>query len=100
MNHHTSTRYYDSAPNFHDNLYWSLVPGDEELPKFPDKLSWSEWQAGLPDSYRIIFRLYVFGPSGFWTLAPLRCAAQFEPFLSLDCAPPRPPTLAQSKERK
>ena len=49
MNHHTSTRYYDSAPNFHDNLYWSLVPGDEELPKFPDKLSWAEWQAWLPD---------------------------------------------------
>ena len=29
---------------------------------------------------------YVFGPSGFWTMAPLRCAAKFDPFLSLDCA--------------
>ena len=25
--------------------------------------------------------LYVFGPSGFWTMAPLRCAAKFDPFL-------------------
>ena len=29
---------------------------------------------------------YVFGPSGFRTMAPLRCAAKFDPFLSLDCA--------------
>ena len=32
-------------------------------------------------------------------MAPLRYAAKFEPFLSLDCAP-TPSTLAQSKERK
>ena len=43
--------------------------------------------------------LFVFGPSGFWTMAPLRCAAKFDPFLSLDCAP-TPSTLAQTKERK
>ena len=36
---------------------------------------------------------YVFGPSGFWAMAPLRCAAKFDPFLSLDCAP-TPSTLA------
>ena len=42
---------------------------------------------------------YVFGPLGFWTMAPLRYAAIFDPFLSLDCAP-TPSTLAQSKERK
>ena len=41
----------------------------------------------------------MFGPSGFWTTAPLRYAAKFDPFLSLDCAP-TPSTLAQSKERK
>ena len=41
----------------------------------------------------------MFGPSGFWTMAPLRCAAKLYPFLSLDCAP-TPSTLAQSKERK
>ena len=40
---------------------------------------------------------YVFGPSGIWTMAPLRYAAKFDPFLSLDCAP-TPSTLAQSKE--
>ena len=28
-----------------------------------------------------------FGPWGFWTMAPLRCAAKFDPFLSLDRAP-------------
>ena len=43
--------------------------------------------------------MYVFGPSGFWTMAPLRYPAKFDPFLSLDCAP-TPSTLAQSKERK
>ena len=29
---------------------------------------------------------YVFGPSGFWTMAPLPDAAKFDPFLSVDCA--------------
>ena len=32
-------------------------------------------------------------------MAPLRCAAKFDPFFALDCAP-TPSTLAQSKERK
>ena len=32
-------------------------------------------------------------------MAPLRCAAKFDPFLSLDCAP-TPSSLVQSKERK
>ena len=53
----------------------------------------------LPDGYTQIFRLYVFGPSGFWTMAPLRCTAKFDPFLSLDCIP-TPSTLVQSKESK
>ena len=35
----------------------------------------------LPDGYSQISRLCVFGPSGFWTMAPLRCAAKFDPFL-------------------
>mgnify|MGYP001409471989 CR=1 FL=1 len=30
---------------------------------------------------------YVFGPSGSWTMAPLRYAAKFDTFLSLDCVP-------------
>ena len=42
---------------------------------------------------------FVFGPSGFWTIAPLRYAAKFDLFLSLDWAL-APSTLAQSKERK
>ena len=53
----------------------------------------------LPDGYSQIFRSYVFGPSGFWTMAPLRYTAKLDPFLSLDCAP-TPSTLAQFKERK
>ena len=56
-------------------------------------------EAWLPDGYSQIFISYVFGPPGFWTMASLRCAAKFDPFLSLDCAP-TPSTLAQSKERK
>ena len=53
----------------------------------------------LPDGYSQIFRSYVFCPSGFWTMAPLRCAAKFDPFLSLDCA--RVEGMgAQSKERR
>ena len=46
-----------------------------------------------------IFRSYVFGPSGFWTLAPLCYAAKLDPFLSLDCARVEG-VGAQSKERK
>ena len=56
-------------------------------------------KAWLPDGYSQIVRSFVFGPSGFWTMAPLRYAAKFDPFLSLDCAP-TPSTLAQYKERK
>ena len=35
-------------------------------------------RTGLPDGYSQIFRWYVFGPSGFWTKAPLRYAAKFD----------------------
>ena len=47
--------------------------------------------AWLPDGYSQISRSYEFGPSGFWTLAPLRYAAKFDPFLSLDSTPHPPP---------
>ena len=43
-------RYFEQPPDFHNNLYWSLVPGDEELPKFPDSLNWYEWQTSGNDS--------------------------------------------------
>ena len=58
-----------------------------------------EAKAWLPDGCSQIFISDVLGPSGFWTMAPLRYAAKFDPFLSLDCVPP-PSTVAQSKERK
>ena len=50
-------------------------------------------KAWLPDGYSQIFRLYVFGPSGFWTMAPLRYTAKFDTFLS-----PRPPTRRNPRE--
>ena len=47
-------------------------------------LTWSSLnRPGLPDGYSQVFRSYVFGPSGFWTIAPLCYAAKFDPFLSL-----------------
>ena len=38
-----------------------------------------EREPWLPDGYSQIFRLYqyVFGPLGFWTIAPLRYTAKF-----------------------
>ena len=89
----------------------SVAPGDDSPDRFQQQRRrplrgrrggrdhLGEGQAGLPDGYSQIFRWYVFGPSGFWTMAPLRYAAKFDPFLSLDCAP-TPSTLVQSKERK
>ena len=42
----------------------------------------SERGAWLPDGYSQILRLYEFGLSVFWTMAPLRYAAKFDPFKS------------------
>ena len=58
-------------------------------------------QPWLSDGYSQNFGSYVFGPSGFWTMAPVpvRCAAKFDPFLSLDFAPtPLHPGAIQGKE--
>ena len=53
----SSYRYYNMPPDFHHNIYWSMVPGDEELPKFPylpepqsEYQNWYEWQATGNDS--------------------------------------------------
>ena len=56
-------------------------------------------EARLPDGDSQIFRSYMFGPSGFWTMAPLRYAAKFDPLLSLDCAPRPPPWRNPRKGR-
>ena len=61
-------------------IVWLLADDDDVLPDVHLLESW------LPDGDSRIFRSYVFGPTGFWTMAPLRCAAKFDPFLSLDCA--------------
>ena len=65
-----------------------------ELDKYPYAR-----KARLPDGDSHIFRSYVFGPSGFWTMAQLRYAAKFDPFLSLDCAPRPPPWRNPRKGR-
>ena len=57
----------------------------------PPPLQHDRTQAWLPDGDSQILRSYVFGPLGFWTMAPLRFTAKFDPFLSLDCTPPDPP---------
>ena len=54
----------------------------EEPQGTPNNLMPYVSQAWLPDGYSQIFRSYVFGPSGFWTMAPLRYGAKFDPFLS------------------
>ena len=43
-------RYYDMPPNFHHNIYWSLVAGDEAKQAFPDSKNWCEWQTSGNDS--------------------------------------------------
>ena len=59
-----------------------MVATADHSPQWFDEL-----QAWLPDGDSHNLRSYLFGPSGFWTMAPLRCAAKFDPFLSLDCTP-------------
>ena len=49
----------------------------------------SRSRARLSDGDSQILRLYVFGHSGFWTMAPLCYAVKFDPFHSLDCAKER-----------
>ena len=43
-------RYFDSPPNFHDNIYWSTVSDARDMRKFPDNLNWYEWQEGGNDT--------------------------------------------------
>ena len=90
--------YIPCRVNTYSPYYQSQLAG--EKPGTPKHTVYEKYlKAWLPDGYSQIFRMYVSGPSGFWTLAPLRCAAKFDPFLFLDCAP-TPSILAQSKERK
>ena len=86
----------DGFPRNEDNLEgWNKAMGDkveQKMVLFFDCnqetcvkrcLSRYSW---LLDGYSQIFRSCVFGPSGFWTMAPLCYDAKFDPFLSLDCA--------------
>ena len=60
----------------------------EEEEEEEDKDDGDKGDAWLRDGYSQIFRPYSFGPSGFWTMAPLRYAAKFDPFLSLEAIAP------------
>ena len=77
----------------------TAAASQSEKPKCHFLMAAAAIASWLTDAYSQIFRSYVCGPSVFWTIAPLRCAAKYDPSLSLDCAP-TPSTLAQSKERK
>ena len=70
----------------------------EDLKELKQKLA-AKIQAWLPDGNSQILRLHVFSPSSFWTMAPLRYAAKFDPFLSLHCAPRPPPWRNPRKGR-
>ena len=73
-----------------------LHPAPQPLPQPVARPSSSSYSHGCQMT---IARSYVFGPSGFWTMALLRYAAKLDPFLSLDSSP-MPFTLVQFKERK
>ena len=60
---------------------------------------WARFWSWLQDGYSQILDCMCLALWAWRTMAPLRCAAKFDPFLSLDCAP-TPSTLVQSKERK
>ena len=44
---------------------------------FTDSQKIMAGEPGLPDGDSQIISLYVLGPLGFWTMAPLRSAAKF-----------------------
>ena len=69
-------QFYESA---------AASPISTEYVSLFDRQVREEGKTWLPDGYSQIFRMYVFGPLGFWTMAPLRYAAKLDPFLSLDC---------------
>ena len=86
----------ESSAKLH--LTTALTPNlkDLEIRNLPGNCDFKAW---LPDSYSQIFRSYLFGPSGFRTMALICCIAKFDSFLSLDCARVEGVGV-QSKERK
>ena len=73
-------------------FHWQRISECEKAEKLAAFKKSNSMEAWLPDGYSQIFRLHVFGPLGFWTMATLPYAAKFDQFLSLDCAP-TPSTL-------
>jgi len=43
-------RFYDEAPVFRNNLYWSTESGAQSASIFPDERNWVEWQASGNDT--------------------------------------------------
>ena len=64
----------------------SRLSTTEAAPRNPPWPSWA-LAAWLPDGYSRIFRSYVIGPSGFWTMATLQNLIPSFPWI----APPHPP---------
>ena len=64
----------------------SRLSTTEAAPRNPPWPSWA-LAAWLPDGYSQIFRSYVIGPSGFWTMATLQNLIPSFPWI----APPHPP---------
>ena len=58
-------------PTFSCPYLWRILMGGRSRGRGRRGCSW------LLDGYSQILRLYVFGPSGIWTIAPLRYAAKF-----------------------
>ena len=57
-------------------------------------------QTRLLDGDSQIFRLLVFGPSGFWTMAPLRYAAKFDIWQPCSKDPSKDPSTLSSSSSK
>ena len=74
-----------STGGFHqpDVSPWSLIPfrssasGNGRGRSRESSINVWWWWPWFPDGDSRIFRSYVCGPSGFWTMAPIRCAAKF-----------------------
>ena len=73
----------------------SRLSTTEAAPRNPPWPSWA-LAAWLPDGYSQIFRSYVIGPSGFWTMATLQNLIPSFPWI----VQPRPPRWRNPKKER
>jgi len=70
----TWDRFYNEAPDFHHNLYWSLQEEDKTKQLFPDKLSWASGLVlGMTRllSGQILFLMTLTLGSMYWVITHL-----------------------------